>query len=380
MTEPANGVQFLQMLRKQNGKQVQSFKDLAGYLGFKAREKGVPVAGQFELTPLCNFSCKMCYVHLNPEQLKSAVLPPDTWKELIRQAWEAGMLEATLTGGECLIYPGFDDIYMYLRSLGCQIAVLTNGYLLDEKRIAFFREYMPVRIQVTLYGWNDDVYERVTGRRAFTIVSENIRKAVAAGLPMGLNVTPSAYLGEDALETLRAAKRLCNRISVNGCVFPPREETGRAQQQDDPDREMYLRMYLLQNELNGIETREITEDRLPPCGSDIHTCEKRGLRCGGGRSGFVMDWRGAMMPCNRLEMIRAYPLRDGFREAWAQINKAANDWPRVPECEGCAYNGVCDNCAANMLRFADPGQLPTALCEQTRYFVRHGIRQLPDCE
>ena len=379
--QPQNGIQLLKMLRKSNGKQVQSFKDLAGYIGFKARDKGIPVNGQFELTPLCNFSCKMCYVHLDMDQLSgSPVLSAEAWKDLIHQAWEAGMLEATLTGGECLAYPWFDDIYLYLHSLGCQVAVLTNGYLLDDQRIAFFSEHKPVRIQVTLYGWNDDVYERVTGQRAFAVVAENIRKAVAADLPLAVNVTPSVYLGEDALETLRIGKQLCRSIMVNSYIFSPREETGRASQQDNPDRDLYLRMQLLRNQLDGIEPLTFDEDQLPPSGSEIHVCSKCGLRCGGGRSGFVVDWRGTLMPCNRMEMIRAFPLRDGFREAWNQINKEANNWPRVPVCEGCAYNGVCDNCAANMLRFADPGKLPVQLCEETKFFVRHGIRRLPDCE
>lgn len=30
----------------------------------KAFEDGIPISGTFELTPRCNFDCKMCYVHL----------------------------------------------------------------------------------------------------------------------------------------------------------------------------------------------------------------------------------------------------------------------------------------------------------------------------
>ena len=207
MKEPVDALDFLRQLREENGKQLQSYNDLTKYLAFKAREKGVPVGGQFELTPLCNFSCKMCYVHLQPEQMAGRkILSVETWKDLIHQAWKAGMLEATLTGGECLAYPGFDEIFLYLHSLGCQIVVLTNGYLLDDKRIRFFKEHRPNKIQVTLYGWNDDVYERVTGQRAFGTVSENIRKALDEGLPVSVTVTPSVFLGEDVLETVRVGK------------------------------------------------------------------------------------------------------------------------------------------------------------------------------
>ncbi len=377
----ANGFEYIEDLRKQNGKRVQHFSAFSRYLEAKAREKGIPLSGQFELTPLCNFSCKMCYVHLDADQLSGRkVLSTDTWKGLIRQAWEAGMLHASLTGGECLTYPGFDELFLYLQSLGCKISVLTNGYLLDDRRIAFFRQHKPAAIQITLYGWNNDVYERVTGRPAFDTVTGNIRKAMDAGLNVDLTVTPNRYLGEDVLETVRLGKRLNQGLVVNTSLFAPREETGRSRQEDGIDADQYIRIYRLMNELAGRETKEIDPDRLPPVGGPSHECTQCGLQCGGGRSAFVIDWKGTMTPCNRLNVIHADPIREGFKEAWARINREAESWPRVPECEGCAYRSVCNICAASMLRYAEPGRQPTELCETIRYYIRHGVMEIPECE
>jgi len=381
MQRPANGIEFLEELSRRNGKEVQSFKTLSAYLDDKAREKGIPICGQFELTPLCNFDCGMCYVHLEAEQLAGRkILPVETWKDLMHQAWEAGMMHVTLTGGECLTYPGFDELFLYLHGLGCDVSILTNGYLLDDSRIGFFLKHKPAMIQVTLYGWNEDVYERVTGRRAFSRVEGNIRKAVEAGLPVKLVVTPSRQLGEDALETIRFGRSIVRDVSINSDIFTPREETGRSQQHDDSEADLYVRLYRLMNELNGRETKEIDADRLPPFGGPYHECDECGLECGGARSGFVINWKGMLTPCNRLDIIHADPLAEGFKAAWARINQEANNWPRVPECQECAYRGVCNNCAANLLQYAEPGKQPTELCELTRYFVRHGIKHIPECE
>ena len=377
----ANGFAYIEDLRKQNGKQVQHFRVFSRYLEAKAREKGVPLSGQFELTPLCNFSCKMCYVHLDADQLSGRkVLSTDTWKGLMRQAWEAGMLHAALTGGECLTHPGFDELFLYLQSMGCTISVLTNGYLLDDRRIAFFRQHKPAAVQITLYGWNNDVYERVTGQPAFDTVIENIRKAMDAGLNVDLTVTPNRYLGEDVLETVRLGRRLDKGLVVNTNLFAPREETGRSRQEDNIDVDQYIRIYRLMNELAGRETKEIDSDRLPPVGGPSHECTQCGLQCGGGHSAFVIDWKGTMMPCNRLNVVHADPIREGFKEAWAKINREAENWPRVPECEGCAYRSVCNNCAASMLRYAEPGRQPTELCETVRYYIQHGVMKIPECE
>ena len=381
MTASSKAYDFLKELQKRNGKQTQSFDNLSEYLLLKAKEKGIPLSGQFELTPLCNFSCKMCYVHLKEDQLQGqSVLPVSTWKDLMRQAWETGMIQATLTGGECLAYPGFEELFLYLHSLGCEVNILTNGFLLDDKRIRFFQEHKPAVIQITLYGWNDDVYERVTGQRAFGQVTENIRKAIKAGLSIKLNVTPNNYLGEDALETVREARALCKRVMVNSCIFPPREETGRNEQLDNPDIQLYLRIYRKMNEMYGIETRTIDMEELPPAGGPSHECKEKGLRCGGGRSCFGINWKGELVPCNRMEMIKAYPLTEGFKKAWEKVNRGANEWPRVPECTGCAYDSICNNCAANMLQYAKPGERPAELCEQARMFVQHGIWRITECE
>lgn len=381
MEGPANAFEVLEILRKQNGKEIQRFNNVTRYLGIKAREKGIPIACQFELTPLCNFSCRMCYVHLNADQLNGQkILSVDIWKDLMHQAWEAGMIGATLTGGECLAYPGFEELFLYLHSLGCQVTVLTNGFLLDDRKIRFFKEHMPSRIRITLYGWNDDVYERVTGQRAFSMVIRNIRKAKDAGLPISISVTPNIYLGEDVMETVRLAKSLDRGAIVNAGISRPREETGRARQEDDPGTDTYIRIYQLIHEINGEETMRIDEEKLPPeCGPDPDG-QERGLRCGGGRSGCVIDWKGTMIPCGMMEMVRTYPLKEGFKGAWARLYREVNNWPVYSGCNGCAYEAVCTKCAGNQLQFAKPGEKPEGLCKQTKRFVSCGVRQLPDAE
>ena len=380
MKDPVNGFEFLAKLKERNGQEFQNYRDFSEYIDDKAREKGIPVHGQFELTPLCNFNCGMCYVHLNRDQLNGRnLLSVDDWKSIMYQAWQAGMMYTTVSGGECLTYPGFEELFLYLHGLGCNVEVLTNGLLLNEKRIRFFQEHMPSNIQITLYGWNNDVYERVTGQRAYITVTENIRKAIQADLPISISITPNAFLGKDVLETIRAGREMTKAVSVNSSVFSPREETGRSAQEDEADLELYIQIYRLLQELNGRETRNISIDKLPPAGGPCHKCVEKGLRCGGGRSSFCIDWKGTIMPCYRMDMIHADVLKEGFAAAWKSINQGANNWPRVPECIDCPYDEVCNNCMGNILQYAEPGKQPTALCEKTRQYVSQGVKNLPEC-
>ena len=377
-----NGLEYLAMLEKQQDGTNASFSDLVRFLSLKSRDAGIPFSGHFELTPLCNFNCQMCYVHMTKEQMgNEVVLTVDQWKDLICQAWQAGMFVCTLSGGECLVYPGFEEIYLYLQNLGCGISVLTNGYLLDDRMVRFFQANKPISIQITLYGWNDDVYERVTGQRAFGRITDNIRKLQDAGINVSISITPSRYLGEDVLETLRTAYDLTKNVIINPVLTAPRKETGRTGVGDDADLDLYVRLYRLQAELEKRPTVKPFEGELPEAGGPCHECTKHGIKCGAGRSNFSIDWKGLMSFCISLDAVQFSPREEGFLNAWKKLNQAAKDWPtNAPECDGCPYKSVCINCAAYENQFAEPGKQPLMLCERTKYFVRHGVVSIPVCE
>ena len=365
-----------------------SYSEYGRYLERKARESNIPMFGQFELTPLCNLNCRMCYVHLTGQQLGDRPLRTvEEWKDLMRQAFDAGMMEAALTGGECLTYSGFEELYLYLQSLGILVTVMTNGLLVDEERIRFFRDHPPALVQITLYGCDEDSYERVTGQRVFGRVLENIRRLADEDYPLILSITPNRFLGEDVFETLRLARSITKNVIISRSLFVPEGESWRMRETDEPEAEYYARILRFDRGLQGKSIEEIPIGELPEPGgsgsgqespdagelpeSGNPGCTECGLECGGGRSGFVIDWRGCLRICNRMEN-RAFPLRDGFEAAWREINEIANRWPRVSECAGCAYESVCIKCAAEFLKYAAPGEKPESYCRKTMYLISRG--------
>ena len=70
-------------------------------------EADYPYGGSFELTPLCNLDCKMCYVHLQDPSVRQRMLSGEQWLSIIRQAIDAGMMKPMLTGGEAMTHPAF---------------------------------------------------------------------------------------------------------------------------------------------------------------------------------------------------------------------------------------------------------------------------------
>ncbi len=369
------GYDFLKKLKEQSDKSVVHYDQLFDLLERKARAKGIPLVGQFELTPLCNFDCKMCYSHLSKDQMQhKPLLSVRQWKQIADGAFKAGLMRVILTGGECLTYPGFKELYLYLRSLGCEVKVLTNGSLLDDDWIRFFSEHPPMAIKISLYGCDEETYERVTRHRMFSVVSTNIRKLINAKIPVSLAITPSRYMGKDILDIIRTAHTFGVPYSITPFLIEPKEETRRNGHDHELSLNDYIEACKLKNKLDGKEILSINVDLLPPPGGPHHKCNFSGLACGGGRSYFDVDWDGSMYICNSIRSVVGYPLREGFQSSWNKLHNIALSWNRVPECIDCPYESLCTICEIRKFKFGISGQeAPLVQCKQTQDLVQHGL-------
>lgn len=368
-TAPRSLGQLLHQLDAQGIRDYRRYQAVHRYLDMKARAKGVPLTGTFELTPLCNLDCKMCYVHMH----RAVTMSTAQWLEILRQAVEAGMLYARLTGGECLTHPGFREIYLYLQERGVEIGVLTNGVLLDEDMVAFFAEHKPAMIQITLYGASEDGYERVTGHRCFQRVMDSIQALRDAQIPVAVVTTPNTYMtdGEEIVQLLHA-KHL--PVTINAGLLAPREETGRTLQ--DAPLEMYVRMMRRHRALydGGAATVTPPEDLPGAGGTGEKVC---GVTCGAGRSSFSIDWHGRMRPCNNFPCTGEGVLQSGFAEAWRNTHTTAAHFPQPGECQGCRYQGVCKHCVAEHAAGAPIGHASPAICAWGRRMIAEGLRVFP---
>ena len=364
---------LLCLMREKDIPDNQFWKYISVYQDRKAREKGIPLNGQFELTPLCNLDCKMCYVHLNSNQLNSAkLLPGEWWKDIASQAHSLGMMNAVLTGGECLTYPEFDQVYMYLRSLGVSVSIKTNGVLLNKERIAFFKKHSPRNITISLYGSTNEAYENVTGRAAFDIVYDNLLQLKNVDFPVIIAITPSKYLLEDIENVIDLVRKLNIPFTVNALLIQPRIETGRVVKDLTP-RE-YAKIFKLIKEKKSSDTGSSIENDLTECVKD--NTPKMGINCGAGRSSFCVSWNGNMSGCNNLNSLEINLLDRDFSTAWELIHLDALSYPLPAECNKCAYSKACLNCVAYRSTPNEKGHCNPEICERTKIFVNEGIYQI----
>ena len=166
---------------------TSDFKMLKTQMGVWAKIKRFPLHAAFELTPLCNLRCPMCYVRLDScgmVRQGGRIHSGEEWLEIGRQSVEMGTMFVTLTGGEPLLHPDFWDIYNGLTEMGVLVTILTNGCLIDEQVIEKFKENPPFNMKISIYGASDETYEKMCGvKNGFTRVSRAIDLLREADMP-----------------------------------------------------------------------------------------------------------------------------------------------------------------------------------------------------
>lgn len=352
------------------------------YLNFRARMHEQVYTGGFELTPLCNFDCKMCYVHLTKEQMEqeAKLLTIQQWISIMEQAVDAGMMHADLTGGECLSYPGFKDVYLYLQSRGVDISVLTNGQLITEEMADFFAQYPPSVVQITIYGSNKDAYEAVTGCNAFEDVKATIERLKKRNIRLFLPITPNRYMQKDTHALMEFLRAQNVRYGIGTGSLPARPSTGRNLENYAPESELYVKLHL--DEQNYLDSLNHFPKAPRSSINYIPTGFRQNSRipCSSGLCAFHINWKGEMSPCIPFHSIHRSVLEHGFEDCWNWIKNQMKQYEPPVECANCANNTVCVSCPAERTSGVLNGSLNHAVCERYEKYIRAGILQLPQRE
>lgn len=340
--------------------------NLSRYLHSKAAAAGFPVAGNFELTPRCNFNCPMCYVHLTAaeQQRRGSELTADQWLRIGEEACREGLVFLLLTGGEPTIRPDFVEILRGLKRMGLLISVNSNGYLLRGELLEKVLEDPPHRFNITLYGTSNETYAALCGVPAYDTVLRNLRTLRQAGIDVKVNLTLTPENLADRENIAAAAEALGAQLQMATYLFPPVRVTGRT---DFPQR--------LPAELAGrLEAQRFRETLSEQALADLKDKlilpaeqEDACRYCRSGRSSFWLTWDGKLLPCGMLPEPSADVLRLGFSTAWQSVREAVQALQYPKACQMCRYRTVCHVCLAKCYcETKGFDEAPTYACRMTK--------------
>ena len=348
---------------------------VTSYLFAKAAREHVPVNGTFELSPLCNLNCRMCYVHMTAQQVRESgliMMSNDEWLKLAEEAKEQGMLYLLLTGGEPFLHPGFRELYEKLSGMGFILSINTNGTLIDDDVIRWLTDRPPCRINITLYGASEDTYEKLCGRAdGYDRVKHAIEGLQKAGISVKLNCSLTPYNVCDLEEMVRFADERGMILEIAPYMFPAirrgEENIGKNDRFTPEETAHYMfEIHRLQHGEDAVKpfARQILQGSIPVSLEECQELEPDGtVRCRAGRATFWVTWHGEMRPCGMMERP-GVPVRNRkFSEAWKELTELTGRIRLSGACSRCDSQKICHACAAMAL--AETGEfekIPGYLC------------------
>lgn len=349
------------------------------YLHRKASAARIPLSGSFELTPVCNMSCKMCYVRMTRQQ-QEAIAPLHTaeeWLELAAEAKKQGLLYVLLTGGEPFLHPQFREILSGMHQMGFIISINSNGTMIDETCIRWMKESPPNRVNITLYGASNETYARLCGNpQGFTQATRAIDLLTDAGISVKINCSVTPHNVHDFEKIIAYAHARKLQVQASSYMFPPvRRDPGKVGHNDrlSSDEAAYYAAKIEASSLGEDEFLARPDTLLPPMAGDLEeNCSESGdiMRCRAGRCSFWVTWEGIMLPCGMLLVQEEKNVfAADFLSCW-QETVASVEAIRLPvQCSSCELKEACRACAAMVI--AESGsyyKAPQYRCEMTKAY------------
>ncbi len=363
---------------------------LLNYLYSKASRTATPLSGTFELTPRCNFDCKMCYVHLTKGEQTSIgrELDASKWLAIGEEACKNGMLMLLLTGGEPLLRPDFKEIYLGLKKMGLMISINSNGSLLDDDMLSFFKHNPPYKFNISLYGSSEDTYKSLCGvPGGFEKTVHALRTLKEYGVTVKINCSITNYNKSDFEGILDLGNDIGFNVQSAAYMFPAirrsRDLIGTGNRLSSKEAaEMKLRANLIQ----------LTDERFMKLATAVHEGKRvidennecldlptaqeetptEHIRCRAGKCTFWITWDGRMLPCGMMEVPSVSVLELGFKEAWRRTHENTLNIYMPPKCTSCDKRFACDVCAAGC--YAETGsfcgEAPEYICSMTEEYIR----------
>ncbi len=332
-----------------------TWAEFSNELAKKATSEGLPLNGTFELTPLCNFRCKMCYVRLDKNQMAAVgrMRTTEEWISLGRQAADMGCLTLLLTGGEPFSRPDFRQIYEALVNMGFLITIYTNAALITEEVVKWLSALPPKFVRVSLYGASNETYFRVCGDPyGYDHAIKGIKLLQEAGIPLGL-ITTLINDNESDLHALTefASDNQLPFFSTVAVTPPVRGAVSSA----------------LASRFCSEKVKKVIE-RMPSATYDCYSPDVKPLnRCSNSRSRFWVTWDGRMTLCSTSTAPFTHPFEPDFKSAWNELGFLLRQIQPPRECLDCMYIRYCQSCIGLFCsESGSPDKLSDRICSQAK--------------
>jgi radical SAM protein with 4Fe4S-binding SPASM domain len=335
-----------------------------------------------ELTERCNHNCIHCCINrpAHDAAARAREMPAEQIKDILRQAAALGCLSVRFTGGEPLLRPDVEDLYVYARQLGLTVVLFTNACLITSPLADLFARVPPLTpIEVSVYGMHAESYTAVTrtpgGYAQFRRGVNLLRRRRVPFIVKSVWL-PQLRSERDEFEAWAE--------SLLGLKRPPNYTLflDRRSRRDDPRKDAQITtLRPSSHEVLTVLTRDPAQYRrvmslfaarfIGPPGDRLFGC--------GAGHGLSIDAYGRAQPCMSMRapeltvgLDGAVRLTDALERFRRLADVRATNPDYLSRCARCFLKGMCEQCPARS--WGEHGTLDTPvahLCEATHVQARY---------
>lgn len=293
------------------------------------------------ITNACNLECKYCFISANDNEKKMQ----DTGriKSMLRRLAVAGVEELSISGGEPLIRPDFEEISVYARKMFANLGLLTNATLITEENAGFIAKNYNY-VQVSIDSGIESDHDIVRGAGSFSKALNGIRLLKLHGLH---NITIAPTINKKNKDRIESIVSLAKELEV-GLDPQMFQEVGRGGLHSDElsmsekeKMDVYIRLW---RECKSKNYDKYSIKKF----FDNNTAPKQ--YCSAGKSQICVDVDGDVYPCSVLEGNEQMKLCNIFDSMNLQKNiKKSKCYNSIllqsvtdkKECSSCNINYFC---------------------------------------
>jgi len=292
-----------------------------------------------------NFYVHNCFGRYSGQDATHYDLPKRIIFKLFDDAKAIGVKSITLTGeGENTLHKDFYEIIQYAKSIGLDLALLTNGTMLRHDKIEeLLKSFVYIRFSISGIGRSQ--YLKIQGKDMYDKVVDNIKRCADTKRKLGLNTTLGIMmvLLEQNIQDVIPFAELGKRLGVDYAVVKPCS--------DDPSRdigvnaEKYLEMTDILQEAERYSTDDysviVKYKKLGNLGiNPFNTCY-------GTAFSISINAHGNVAPCGNLLGYREAEFNMGNieKQSFKDIVESKHYWDIQKKVQTLDVNKECEtNC------------------------------------
>jgi radical SAM protein with 4Fe4S-binding SPASM domain len=310
-----------------------------------------------ELTERCNNNCAHCYINLpaTDEVARKREMSTRQVQGIVLEASTLGALSVRFTGGEPMLRPDFEELYIFARRLGLAVLIFTNATLVTPRLADLFARVPPrEKIEITVYGMTRGAYEATSRKRgSFDAAWAGMQLLTERGVPFVVKgaLLPRSVEEIDRFEAWAATVPAMEKSPSYAMFFDLRTR------RDSERKNAHIRKLRLSPE-EGMRiltrhpdayrrsVREFCQKFLSAPGDKLFTC-------GSGVGGACVDAYGILQPCMLLrhpatvyDLARG-SLRDAMTRFFPELRETrAKNAEYLARCARCFLKSLCEQCPA----------------------------------